>query len=967
MPFAGYQDWDECIAKNKDKGNPEAYCGKIKHQVEDKKDIIPPECLVKAYKHYKERFPNLSERDIYDKTFAYFRNNDVNDFINTCDYNQDGKCINERNENYKKECPYENIDKCPTSDFVEDFEDLSFTLYKEKKMGEIFTYLNLYKGDVEIGGAIYAKYDPESGYIPPTEDVQLEHIEVKPEYRGKGYGKKIMEKVLEEFDKNNWSATLGIAPGSHSSYEQLNKFYEKYGFREYSKEEKSKRELPTKYYERIRERRGNGKGWFGESKRHSKARKFGKADTLDNTFTEFGLKKTQPEKKEKWVTIKGRHVLIKEKDFNKELEKLSNIVRAYSLGYTFETRERLEHHAENLKKGLGFHNIEFIKPMIKQELDEIEKFIDTLEYRNETEVLRKKIDNFRKILNYKKPEKENTFTSLGLKRKKLDMILLEIAQEYEQQVHDFLTTDAEGQPATHLQEQFEQLKELEESARTPEARALRKNLGGTFKPPVESIDVPFTLRNSETGAIVRGSVRTNFDRNTTQLTPVSSSNVRGVGRFNDELLVQFHGNDKNPMRTYRYKMQSPEMAEEAYSSLTNSSSPGRWVWENIRGHRAGEPKGIQNVPEKYGKALQPWSKTGRKVIGGTTSSLVEYNISNRVPVSRVSNFEAMSSQMKRKTSNPSKNPNTGSRIEGELEGRRQARDRGVKQLGAPRQVRQLPKLDFAIHEIDANDLVLDYKVRGHYRTIAGKQIWVRRHTRGEGKSIKDKPRMKPLPQYKIEENYHNRLATLFGKEEYSDEINMYGKKDYFFRDFHRKIYIANNVNYLRHKFTITLGNGALKMLPIPFQDLADIVFYNKITDDPNFESDKKSVPPPYKKVGWNSTYEEVDAQISYVYKTIRIKVGGYDHANSVRHEVGHAVYWWKISEADRQRFKEIYERKQWYLRRQDKVGKYQANNISEFFAVQFQRYYNKDHENMFPETISYFNYINEKFGGENKL
>lgn len=34
MPFAGYRDFDDCVAKNQDKANPEAYCGQIKHRVE---------------------------------------------------------------------------------------------------------------------------------------------------------------------------------------------------------------------------------------------------------------------------------------------------------------------------------------------------------------------------------------------------------------------------------------------------------------------------------------------------------------------------------------------------------------------------------------------------------------------------------------------------------------------------------------------------------------------------------------------------------------------------------------------------------------------------------------------------------------------------------------------------------------------------------------------------------------------
>lgn len=34
-PFAGYKDFDACVAANSDKDDPEAYCGKIKHQVEE--------------------------------------------------------------------------------------------------------------------------------------------------------------------------------------------------------------------------------------------------------------------------------------------------------------------------------------------------------------------------------------------------------------------------------------------------------------------------------------------------------------------------------------------------------------------------------------------------------------------------------------------------------------------------------------------------------------------------------------------------------------------------------------------------------------------------------------------------------------------------------------------------------------------------------------------------------------------
>lgn len=37
-PFAGYDDFDDCVSKNQDADDPEAYCGSIKHKVEDSKE-----------------------------------------------------------------------------------------------------------------------------------------------------------------------------------------------------------------------------------------------------------------------------------------------------------------------------------------------------------------------------------------------------------------------------------------------------------------------------------------------------------------------------------------------------------------------------------------------------------------------------------------------------------------------------------------------------------------------------------------------------------------------------------------------------------------------------------------------------------------------------------------------------------------------------------------------------------------
>ena len=41
-PFADYTDWDDCISKNQDKDNPEAYCGAIQAQTESIPPATPP-------------------------------------------------------------------------------------------------------------------------------------------------------------------------------------------------------------------------------------------------------------------------------------------------------------------------------------------------------------------------------------------------------------------------------------------------------------------------------------------------------------------------------------------------------------------------------------------------------------------------------------------------------------------------------------------------------------------------------------------------------------------------------------------------------------------------------------------------------------------------------------------------------------------------------------------------------------
>lgn len=38
MPFAGYRDFADCVKRNRDKDNPEAYCAAIMRKVEHPRD-----------------------------------------------------------------------------------------------------------------------------------------------------------------------------------------------------------------------------------------------------------------------------------------------------------------------------------------------------------------------------------------------------------------------------------------------------------------------------------------------------------------------------------------------------------------------------------------------------------------------------------------------------------------------------------------------------------------------------------------------------------------------------------------------------------------------------------------------------------------------------------------------------------------------------------------------------------------
>jgi hypothetical protein len=256
---------------------------------------------------------------------------------------------------------------------------------------------------------------------------------------------------------------------------------------------------------------------------------------------------------------------------------------------------------------------------------------------------------------------------------------------------DNLTEDAGrvGRPRTRGLKTGTAGAKVSGAKRTKIGQQLLKQFGAeAFKVGApQTLTVPFSVINTETGISIQGNVVQNLEKNIIELTPVSSSNVKAAGQFKNELLVQFHPSGLDPQRTYRYAFGRPEEAREAYQALTSSPSPGRWIWKNMRGHEAGQPL----EPTKFAPSLSPPGQ-GLPTIGGTSASLVNYQISNRVPVKRVQGFEKMSSLLKRETSNPATDPGTGARVEKLLSTRKELRELNLSPTKMPNLLAKLPRL-----------------------------------------------------------------------------------------------------------------------------------------------------------------------------------------------------------------------------------------------------------------------------------
>lgn len=152
------------------------------------------------------------------------------------------------------------------------------------------------------------------------------------------------------------------------------------------------------------------------------------------------------------------------------------------------------------------------------------------------------------------------------------------------------------------------------------------------------LEVP-DLLNDEVGEHIRGMASTKATNQ--PLVPVMSTDVKGIGIFGDDVLVQFHNNKG----TYRYHMNNNLEAQQVFTQFVTTGSKGKWLWKNFRGHVAGTASGRMGL--SYGGA----GKTKPKIMtyGGTNASLEPYDIGFRTPGQKMGGyhaFERMAKELK---------------------------------------------------------------------------------------------------------------------------------------------------------------------------------------------------------------------------------------------------------------------------------------------------------------------------------
>lgn len=165
---------------------------------------------------------------------------------------------------------------------------------------------------------------------------------------------------------------------------------------------------------------------------------------------------------------------------------------------------------------------------------------------------------------------------------------------------------------------------------------LNQKLKESTDPQKAAMDVVKEIVNEHNNQIVQANldycIRNNLNM---PMAAVASSTVKGVGLFENKVLVEYHNPTSQGHSKYAYDLGSEEKAQQSWSDLMQATSKGGYIWDNFRGDKIGPAYG-----------------TGSPTPGGTYASLVPYEPYTRNPVGFIgapdrATFEEQASELQK--------------------------------------------------------------------------------------------------------------------------------------------------------------------------------------------------------------------------------------------------------------------------------------------------------------------------------
>lgn len=206
----------------------------------------------------------------------------MEDIKNGCDYNKEGICSNKENLNYNKSCSYKNQDKCPSSDFIKDtigkvHETENYLRKRQFDPSECdkdtFRTFEIGKGKKAVGCKVNGKFKVQSILEPKgKEDFAF------------NFNPAELRMILQALDTFISNGNIENDPYFRDTILNIVNQIDQKGtgkFNEVMDEAIAIRMLLEETYKAPNTAR-KGQGWWGESERHSKAKKEGKADLRED-------------------------------------------------------------------------------------------------------------------------------------------------------------------------------------------------------------------------------------------------------------------------------------------------------------------------------------------------------------------------------------------------------------------------------------------------------------------------------------------------------------------------------------------------------------------------------------------------------------------------------------------------------------------------------------------------------------